>query len=156
MPLQICKLHIHSDLLCYVIEDPNRKIFTLLTLHFYPFCIHGKKITWSFEGYLIPKGWCVLASFISLHMDEENYENPYDFNPWRWEVSHVFIYFIFTFLFRASICPSLTNNLLFIMTDFSINNHNSDFFVYVYRKQKLPRTATFSHPLAVDRGCVLV
>ncbi|KAI5684142.1 hypothetical protein M9H77_05370 [Catharanthus roseus] len=37
------------------------------------------------KGYLIPKGWCVLASFISLHMDEENYENPYDFNPWRWE-----------------------------------------------------------------------
>lgn len=39
------------------------------------------------KDYLIPKGWCVLASFISLHMDEENYENPYKFNPWRWEKS---------------------------------------------------------------------
>ncbi|XP_031389225.1 3-epi-6-deoxocathasterone 23-monooxygenase CYP90C1 [Punica granatum] len=37
------------------------------------------------KGYLIPQGWCVLASFISVHMDEENYENPYNFNPWRWE-----------------------------------------------------------------------
>ncbi|OMO84506.1 Cytochrome P450 [Corchorus olitorius] len=37
------------------------------------------------KGHLIPKGWCVLASFISVHMDEENYENPYSFNPWRWE-----------------------------------------------------------------------
>lgn len=102
--------------LCSVIEDPNCKILTVLTLHFYPFYIHGKKITWSFEGYLIPKGWCVLASFISLHMDEENYENPYDFNPWRWEVSHVFIYFIFTFLFRVSNCLYLTNNFLLTTT----------------------------------------
>ncbi|CAK9157089.1 unnamed protein product [Ilex paraguariensis] len=37
------------------------------------------------KGYLIPKGWCVLASFSSVHMDEENYENPYEFDPWRWE-----------------------------------------------------------------------
>lgn len=37
-------------------------------------------------GYLIPQGWCVLASFISVHMDEENYANPHQFNPWRWEV----------------------------------------------------------------------
>ena len=38
-------------------------------------------------GYSIPQGWCVLTSFISVHMDEDNYENPYKFNPWRWEVS---------------------------------------------------------------------
>ncbi|XP_052195029.1 3-epi-6-deoxocathasterone 23-monooxygenase CYP90C1 [Diospyros lotus] len=37
------------------------------------------------KGFFIPKGWCVLASFCSVHMDEENYENPYEFNPWRWE-----------------------------------------------------------------------
>lgn len=37
------------------------------------------------KGHLIPKGWCVLASLTSVHMDEENYENPYEFDPWRWE-----------------------------------------------------------------------
>lgn len=37
------------------------------------------------KGYLIPKGWCVLASLTSVHMDEENYENPDKFDPWRWE-----------------------------------------------------------------------
>ncbi|KAL6274023.1 hypothetical protein ACE6H2_024715 [Prunus campanulata] len=37
------------------------------------------------KGYLIPQGWCVLASLTSVHMDEENYENPYQFDPWRWE-----------------------------------------------------------------------
>jgi 3-epi-6-deoxocathasterone 23-monooxygenase len=37
------------------------------------------------KGYLIPKGWCVLASFISVHMDEDIYDNPYQFDPWRWD-----------------------------------------------------------------------
>uniref|UniRef100_A0A0A0KH50 22alpha-hydroxysteroid 23-monooxygenase n=1 Tax=Cucumis sativus TaxID=3659 RepID=A0A0A0KH50_CUCSA len=37
------------------------------------------------KGYLIPQGWCVLASFISVHMDEKNYANPHEFDPWRWE-----------------------------------------------------------------------
>ncbi|XP_006283516.2 3-epi-6-deoxocathasterone 23-monooxygenase [Capsella rubella] len=37
------------------------------------------------KGYLIPKGWCVLASFIAVHMDEDIYENPYQFDPWRWD-----------------------------------------------------------------------
>ncbi|XP_023518560.1 3-epi-6-deoxocathasterone 23-monooxygenase [Cucurbita pepo subsp. pepo] len=37
------------------------------------------------KGYLIPQGWCVLASFISVHMDENNYTNSHQFDPWRWE-----------------------------------------------------------------------
>ncbi|KAF3440737.1 hypothetical protein FNV43_RR19023 [Rhamnella rubrinervis] len=36
------------------------------------------------KGVLIPKEWCVLTSFTSIHMDEENYSNPYEFDPWRW------------------------------------------------------------------------
>ncbi|XP_047317977.1 3-epi-6-deoxocathasterone 23-monooxygenase CYP90C1 [Impatiens glandulifera] len=37
------------------------------------------------KGYIIPRDWCVLASFSSVHMDEEIYENPYQFDPFRWE-----------------------------------------------------------------------
>ncbi|GKU99237.1 hypothetical protein SLEP1_g12110 [Rubroshorea leprosula] len=37
------------------------------------------------KGYLIPRGWCVLASFTSVHMDDQIYQNPYHFDPWRWE-----------------------------------------------------------------------
>ncbi|XP_074295168.1 3-epi-6-deoxocathasterone 23-monooxygenase CYP90C1-like [Silene latifolia] len=37
------------------------------------------------KGYLIPEGWGVLASLTSIHMDEENYEKPYLFYPWRWD-----------------------------------------------------------------------
>ncbi|KAG4987967.1 hypothetical protein JHK85_030950 [Glycine max] len=37
------------------------------------------------KGYLIPKHWCVMASLTSVHMDGKNYENPFKFDPWRWE-----------------------------------------------------------------------
>lgn len=39
------------------------------------------------KGYLIPKGWCFFAYFRSVHLDESNYDWPYQFNPWRWQVS---------------------------------------------------------------------
>ncbi|RYR40467.1 hypothetical protein Ahy_A09g046222 [Arachis hypogaea] len=38
------------------------------------------------KGYLIPKGWCVLANFRSVHLDEKNFNIPYQFNPWRWQL----------------------------------------------------------------------
>lgn len=41
------------------------------------------------KGYLIPKGWCVLPSFSYIHMDEENYKKPYNFDPWRWQEKEV-------------------------------------------------------------------
>jgi len=37
------------------------------------------------KGYLIPKGWCVLTYFRSVHMDDNLYDRPYEFNPWRWQ-----------------------------------------------------------------------
>ncbi|KAH1240189.1 3-epi-6-deoxocathasterone 23-monooxygenase [Glycine max] len=37
------------------------------------------------KGHLIPKGWCVFANFRSVHLDDKNYECPYQFNPWRWQ-----------------------------------------------------------------------
>ncbi|KAK9099268.1 hypothetical protein Syun_026313 [Stephania yunnanensis] len=37
------------------------------------------------KGYLIPKGWCVFTYFRSVHLDENLYEWPYQFYPWRWQ-----------------------------------------------------------------------
>ncbi|KAJ4950634.1 hypothetical protein NE237_027466 [Protea cynaroides] len=37
------------------------------------------------KGYLIPKGWCALTYFRSIHLDEQHYDRPYQFNPWRWQ-----------------------------------------------------------------------
>ena len=38
------------------------------------------------RGHFIPKGWCVFMYFRSVHLDESHYEDPYQFNPWRWKV----------------------------------------------------------------------
>lgn len=37
------------------------------------------------KGHRIPKGWCTLTYFRSVHMDESSYDWPYQFNPWRWQ-----------------------------------------------------------------------
>lgn len=37
------------------------------------------------KGYLIPKGWCVFTYFRSIHLDGNHYDQPYQFNPWRWQ-----------------------------------------------------------------------
>ncbi|XP_059642547.1 3-epi-6-deoxocathasterone 23-monooxygenase CYP90D1 [Cornus florida] len=37
------------------------------------------------KGYRIPKGWCVFTYFRSVHLDENLYDWPQQFNPWRWQ-----------------------------------------------------------------------
>nr|ADN34104.1 cytochrome p450 [Cucumis melo subsp. melo] len=37
------------------------------------------------KGYLILKGWSVLTYFRSVHLDDNHYDCPYKFNPWRWQ-----------------------------------------------------------------------
>ncbi|KAJ0964499.1 hypothetical protein J5N97_025637 [Dioscorea zingiberensis] len=37
------------------------------------------------KGHFIPKGWCVFTYFRSVHLDETLYEDPHQFNPWRWK-----------------------------------------------------------------------
>ncbi|CAH8324430.1 unnamed protein product [Eruca vesicaria subsp. sativa] len=36
-------------------------------------------------GYTIPAGWMVMVISSVVHLDPEIYENPFEFNPWRWE-----------------------------------------------------------------------
>ncbi|XP_027337909.1 beta-amyrin 11-oxidase-like isoform X2 [Abrus precatorius] len=37
------------------------------------------------NGYIVPKGWRVLAWVSAIHMDPEYYSNPEEFNPSRWD-----------------------------------------------------------------------
>ncbi|XP_027125026.1 3-epi-6-deoxocathasterone 23-monooxygenase CYP90D1 [Coffea arabica] len=37
------------------------------------------------KGHFIPKGWCVFTYFRSIHLDEDAYDSPCQFNPWRWQ-----------------------------------------------------------------------
>jgi hypothetical protein len=56
-------------------------------------------------GYLIPKGWKVLVWNRAVHMDPENYSNPKDFDPSRWDVSWIYrtcIYLIIPFFSFSS------------------------------------------------------
>jgi len=40
-------------------------------------------------GYTIPAGWIVMIIPSVVHFDPEIYENPFEFNPWRWEVLYI-------------------------------------------------------------------
>ncbi|KAF8402667.1 hypothetical protein HHK36_010756 [Tetracentron sinense] len=37
------------------------------------------------NGYRIPKGWKVFASFRAVHLDHDHYKEARSFNPWRWQ-----------------------------------------------------------------------
>ncbi|KAJ9537313.1 hypothetical protein OSB04_030046 [Centaurea solstitialis] len=42
-----------------------------------------------FKGYTIPAGWVVMVCPPAVHLDPENYKDPLEFNPWRWEGTNV-------------------------------------------------------------------
>ncbi|KAL3525339.1 hypothetical protein ACH5RR_013711 [Cinchona calisaya] len=105
------------------------------------------------KGHLIPKGWCVLASFSSLHMDEENYENPYEFNPCRWKKTGASINSnTFTpFGGGQRLCPGIELSrieiaifLHHLVTTYRWVAEDDDitYFPFVRMKRKLPITIT--------------
>ncbi|XWS12060.1 hypothetical protein CRYUN_Cryun37aG0058100 [Craigia yunnanensis] len=60
------------------------------------------------NGYLIPKGWCFFAYFRSVHLDENHYDWPYQFNPWRWQNKDIISSYNFTpFGGGQRLCPGL-------------------------------------------------
>ncbi|KAL1569508.1 cytochrome P450 [Salvia divinorum] len=105
------------------------------------------------KGYLIPEGWCVLASLSSVHMDEMNYENPYKFDPWRWKKMGSAAYnSIFTpFGGGQRLCPGLELSRLEIsiflhhlVTTYRLSAERDEiiYFPTVRMKRKLPITVT--------------
>jgi len=41
------------------------------------------------KGYDIPCGWKVLPVISAAHLDPELFDQPNQFNPWRWQVSSI-------------------------------------------------------------------
>ncbi|KAG5593123.1 hypothetical protein H5410_043637 [Solanum commersonii] len=39
----------------------------------------------NFKGYTIPAGWAVMVCPPAVHLNPAKYQDPLDFNPWRWE-----------------------------------------------------------------------
>ncbi|XP_010649090.1 3-epi-6-deoxocathasterone 23-monooxygenase CYP90C1 isoform X2 [Vitis vinifera] len=109
------------------------------------------------KDYLIPEGWGVMASFTSIHMDEENYENPYQFNPWRWEAASVNNNNSYTpFGGGQRLCPGLELSKLEIsiflhhlVTTYRWVAKKDDvvYFPTVKMRKKLPITVTPLPPL---------
>ncbi|XP_026657243.2 cytochrome P450 90B2-like isoform X2 [Phoenix dactylifera] len=40
-----------------------------------------------YKGYDIPCGWKILPVFAAVHLDSSLYDDPHQFNPWRWQIS---------------------------------------------------------------------
>lgn len=60
------------------------------------------------KGYLIPKGWCTFVYFRSVHLDDNHYDFPHQFNPWRWQSKDTNNYCNFTpFGGGQRLCPGL-------------------------------------------------
>lgn len=56
-------------------------------------------------GYTIPAGWAVMVCPPAVHLDPSKYENPLEFNPWRWEASlYIYVYILYTYIY---VCHTL-------------------------------------------------
>lgn len=42
-------------------------------------------------GYTVPAGWIVAVAPSVVHYNSAIFENPLEFNPWRWEVFYILI-----------------------------------------------------------------
>ncbi|XP_059640624.1 ent-kaurenoic acid oxidase 1-like [Cornus florida] len=59
------------------------------------------------NGYTIPKGWKVLAWIRNIHVDPENYLNPKEFDPSRWEDHKIRPGAYIPFGAGSRLCPGL-------------------------------------------------
>ncbi|XP_038990049.1 cytochrome P450 90B2-like [Phoenix dactylifera] len=48
--------------------------------------VHRKVLhDFRYKGYDIPRGWKILPVFAAVHLDSSLYDDPHQFNPWRWQ-----------------------------------------------------------------------
>ncbi|XP_026447344.1 3-epi-6-deoxocathasterone 23-monooxygenase-like isoform X3 [Papaver somniferum] len=59
------------------------------------------------KGYLIPEGWCVFAYILSVHLDDKHYDQPHQFNPWRWQDNNIGTCNFTPFGGGQRLCPGL-------------------------------------------------
>ncbi|XP_038990056.1 cytochrome P450 90B2-like isoform X2 [Phoenix dactylifera] len=49
--------------------------------------VHRKVLhDFRYKGYDIPRGWKILPVFAAVHLDSSLYDDPHQFNPWRWQI----------------------------------------------------------------------
>ncbi|RDX61903.1 Beta-amyrin 11-oxidase, partial [Mucuna pruriens] len=77
------------------------------------------------NGYMVPKGWRVLAWTRAIHMDPENYSNPQEFNPSRWDDCNTKVGTFLPFGMGSRLCPGkdLSNLELTIFLHYFLLNY---------------------------------
>nr|AIF74908.1 CYP450 [Gentiana rigescens] len=74
------------------LEDHRKMDFTLKVINETLRCGNVTKYVYRkalkdvrYKGYLIPSGWRVIPFITGTHLNPSLHENPYEFNPWRWD-----------------------------------------------------------------------
>ncbi|KAL0401250.1 UNVERIFIED_CONTAM: cytochrome [Sesamum latifolium] len=57
-----------------------------------------KSMTFYTSGYTIPAGWTIVIVSAALHLNDNQFEDPLKFNPWRWKVKIVVLKMFWTFI----------------------------------------------------------
>ncbi|KAK7246200.1 hypothetical protein RIF29_41060 [Crotalaria pallida] len=86
------------EFLSKVIDETNRLV------SFAPMVFRQTKSDVRINGYLIPKGWKVMAWYRTVHFDNEIYPNPREFNPYRWNIPRKLGEFL-PFSAGSRLCP---------------------------------------------------
>ncbi|EFJ22947.1 hypothetical protein SELMODRAFT_104575 [Selaginella moellendorffii] len=102
------------------------------------------------EGYVIPKGWKVVSSWTTIHLNPKLYAEPLEFNPWRWKTQSVKYFTPFSggprFCTGSELARLEIALLLhFILTKYSLHPAEDDEAVYfgtVKMRKGLPVTVT--------------
>ncbi|KAF7848956.1 hypothetical protein BT93_L1398 [Corymbia citriodora subsp. variegata] len=58
---------------------------TLRLANFAPWLLRRAVQDIPVNGFMIPKGWSIMAVTTALHTNHDVFENPLEFNPWRWK-----------------------------------------------------------------------
>lgn len=61
-----------------------------------------------------------------IHLDQEKYNDPLAFNPWRWKVNNLIIYFTLFYSFTTLIILSTTYLKYIMCSKFISKNINID------------------------------
>ncbi|KAJ7955172.1 Cytochrome P450 family ent-kaurenoic acid oxidase [Quillaja saponaria] len=88
------------------------------------------------NGYMIPKGWRVLIWPRGVHMDPENYPNPQEFNPSRWDNYNAKPGYFIPFGAGSMLCPGIdlvkleiTIFLHYLLLNYKVELVNPEFSV---------------------------
>ncbi|KAJ6908256.1 cytochrome P450 87A3-like isoform X1 [Populus alba x Populus x berolinensis] len=68
-----------------VLKDVDIKGMFLVPRTKFPWTLTNNFSLSLYSGYTIPAGWIVMVCPPAVHMNPKQYDDPFTFNPWRWQ-----------------------------------------------------------------------